>query len=141
MTAILRGVAAAMLLAAVSLPSGAALAREPFGESGAYYQDQSRFRDADEDWVYARDRAARREGERRHFYEEHQDRTPEPRRAGYRERQERCTRGNAGTILGAIAGGLLGNAAIGRHGNHAVGTLGGAGAGALIGSAADGDCT
>jgi uncharacterized protein YcfJ len=58
---------------------------------------------------------------------------PPPRRADYRERRvERCGRGDAGMILGAIAGGLLGNGGGGRHGNHA--------AGALSGGAADRDC-
>ena len=69
----------------------------------------------------------------------YEDRMP-PRRAAYRERRERCNRGDVGTILGAIAGGLLGNAAVGRHGNRAAGTLAGAGAGALVGNAADRDC-
>lgn len=71
----------------------------------------------------------------------YENRPPPPRRAEYRERRARsCDRGDAGTILGAIAGGLLGNAAIGRHGNHAAGALAGAGAGALIGRATDRDC-
>ena len=71
----------------------------------------------------------------------YENRPPPPRRTDYRERRaQRCDRGSAGTILGAIAGGLLGNAAIGRHGNHAAGMLAGAGAGALIGHATDRDC-
>ena len=71
----------------------------------------------------------------------YENRPPPPRRTDYRERRARsCDRGNAGTILGAIAGGLLGNAATGRHGNHTAGTLAGAGAGALIGHATDRDC-
>ena len=49
-------------------------------------------------------------------------------------RDNRCRRGDTGTILGAIAGGLLGSSIAGR-GDRTLGAVLGAGAGALAGRA------
>jgi opacity protein-like surface antigen len=64
------------------------------------------------------------------------------RRYGYRDRhrQQRCSSGTTGTILGAIAGGLLGGE-IGRGSSYrrsGTGTILGAGVGALAGREVDG---
>ncbi|MFM9827291.1 MAG: glycine zipper 2TM domain-containing protein [Sphingomonas sp.] len=51
-------------------------------------------------------------------------------------RNQRCSDGTAGTIIGAIAGGLLGNSIAG-YGNRGTGTIIGGAAGALAGRAID----
>lgn len=101
-------VAAAMLAPAVASAQSAAA-------PPAYYA-QGYGRESDRDFYarrgYGRDRSPPRQAESR--------------QAEYRERRpERCGRGDAGMILGAIAGGLLGNAPVSRHGNRAAGTLAG----------------
>lgn len=54
---------------------------------------------------------------------------------GYRD--QRCSKGTTGTIIGAIAGGLLGREVVGRRGDRTAGAIVGAGAGALAGRAID----
>lgn len=51
-------------------------------------------------------------------------------------RNQRCSDGTTGTIIGAIAGGLLGNSIAG-YGNRTTGTIIGGAAGALAGRAID----
>lgn len=53
----------------------------------------------------------------------------------YRANQ-RCSNGDGGTVIGAIAGGLLGHTVVGRN-DRLLGTVLGAGAGALAGRAID----
>ena len=123
------GLASYALVVAAMLAPAAASAQ--YAAAPPAYYAQGYGRESDRDFYarrgYGRDRSPLRQAESR--------------QAEYRERRtERCGRGDAGTILGAIAGGLLGNAAVGRHGNRTVGTLAGAGAGGLVGNAADRDC-
>ena len=109
------------LVAAAMLP--AAASAQYYGNVPASYYGDRYDRDGyGYDLVYAQN--AR---DRRGYRREAADRDPPPpRRASYRDRRvERCDRGNAGTILGAIAGGLLGDAPAGRHGNRGAGTLAG----------------
>src|SRR3546814_16926965 len=54
-----------------------------------------------------------------------------------RRSNQRCDKGDGGTIIGAIAGGLLGHEVVGRRGDKTLGTVLGAGAGALAGRAID----
>lgn len=119
--------AGAAMIAAVCLAPVAARAQADYGAP--------RFARAEQYALAAgpaRDREGYpRAGTSRDGYYDERPTPPSPRRAAYRERRERCDRGDAGTLLGAIAGGLLGNAAVGRHGSHAAGTLG---------SAAERDC-
>ena len=117
----LKLVASALIAVAALAP--AAASRQHYGYVPASYQDERYDRAGyGYDLVYAQNARGRR-GYRR----EAADRDPPPpRRASYRDRRvERCDRGNAGTILGAIAGGLLGDAPAGRHGNRGAGTLAG----------------
>lgn len=52
-------------------------------------------------------------------------------------RDDRCSKGTGGLIIGAVAGGLLGRAVVGRRGDKTAGAIIGAGAGALAGRAID----
>lgn len=52
-------------------------------------------------------------------------------------RNDRCSKGTGGMIIGAIAGGLLGRAVVGQRGDRTAGAIIGAGAGALAGRAID----
>ncbi len=58
------------------------------------------------------------------------------RRYDRRNDRQRCSNGDGGTVIGAIAGGLLGNTVAGR-GDKLLGTVVGAGGGALAGRAID----
>ena len=111
-------------LIAIAALEPVAASSQHYGYIPASYHGERYDRDGyGYDLVYAQN--AR---DRRGYRREAADRDPPPpRRASYRDRRvERCDRGNAGTILGAIAGGLLGDAAAGRRGNHGAGRLAGA---------------
>ena len=56
---------------------------------------------------------------------------------GYRN--QRCSKGTTGLIIGGVVGGLLGRAVVGRYGDRTAGAIIGAGAGALAGRAVERD--
>jgi hypothetical protein len=118
--------AGSAIVAAVLLAPAAASAQSYFGARYAY-ADGGPQRDRD---------GYPRAGSSRDGYYEERRAAPPPRPTAYRERRQRCRRGDAGTILGAIAGGLLGDSAVERHRSRPAGTN----RGFPVGNAADGDC-
>ena len=109
---------AALAISATALvPAAPAMAQR-----GGYYGDR-----------YERGYDARSYDDRRYDQRGYDDRRYD--RRNYRG-NERCTNGDGGTVIGAIAGGLLGNTVAGR-GDKLLGTVLGGGAGALAGRAID----
>jgi hypothetical protein len=125
-------------LAAVAAMTVAALAPATAAEARGYdgYRDGGYHRGDDDD------------DDRRRYYKErryHGDRGYYTHR-GYRDRgyyrparDNRCDKGDGGTVIGAIAGGLLGHEVAGR-GDRTLGTIIGAGVGAVAGRAIDRNC-
>ena len=120
-TLILAG--AAFTAAALLVPAGASAQNRPYAPQSYSSQGADRARDRN---GYPR-AGTGRDGYARNAYYEDQ---PPPRRPADRERRERCDRGSAGSLLGAIADGLLGDSAGGR----------GSRGGPLRGRDADRDC-
>lgn len=130
--------------ATLAMTAGATLAAAPanaqyYGDrsyqGGGYYQaergdygsgyDRREYGDAYgrrgyDDLGYASQRYAQRGYGQRNYY-------------GRNSYSYRCSKGTAGTILGAIVGGLLGDAVVGRRGDGTAGAIVGAGVGALAG--------
>jgi hypothetical protein len=115
------GAAAAMAVSAL-VPAAPAFAHDRgYGDDG-YYQDRGYG-----DGYY----------DRRGYRGSRYDNGGTYRDQSYRYRGQRCGRGSAGLIVGAIAGGLLGRSIVGYRGDRTAGAIVGAGVGALAGRAID----